>query len=141
LGLLAGWYVVYMGAGYRAIGEVVGVVADEDGKRAAFRGLVERVLTGDGRASVEERATAFANAGGGGALGELVDKVARRPAEVGDGDFAAVGAAGFSEDQVFELVVCAAVGQADRLYGAGLAALDEATAGGDAAGGASGEVG
>ena len=37
--------------------------------------------------------------------------------------------AGFTEDQLFELVICAAVGQSTRQYEAGLAALAEATAG------------
>jgi hypothetical protein len=41
-------------------------------------------------------------------------------------------ASGFSEDQLFELVICAAVGQSARLYEAGLAALAEATASGQA---------
>ncbi|WP_346039462.1 hypothetical protein [Actinomadura chokoriensis] len=59
----------------------------------------------------------------------LVGKVVDRPSEVSEADLALVAAAGYSEDQVFELVVCAAVGQSDRLYAAGLAALAEATAG------------
>jgi hypothetical protein len=54
------------------------------------------------------------------------------PAQVTDADFAAAKASGFSEDQLFELVICAAVGQSARLYEAGLAALAEATAGGEA---------
>ena len=37
-----------------------------------------------------------------------------------------------SEDQLFELVVCAAVGQSTRLYEAGLAVLAEATVDGKA---------
>jgi hypothetical protein len=43
-------------------------------------------------------------------------------AQVSGADFTAAEAAGFSEDQLFELVVCAAVGQSARLYDAGLAA-------------------
>jgi len=39
-------------------------------------------------------------------------------------------ASGFSEDQLFELVISAAVGQSARLYEAGLAALAEATVNG-----------
>ena len=35
--------------------------------------------------------------------------------------------AGFTDDQLFELVICAAVGQSTRQYEAGLAALAEAT--------------
>ncbi len=56
-------------------------------------------------------------------------KVATRPTQVTDADFEAARAAGFSEDEVFELVICAAVGQSARLYNAGLAALADAVAG------------
>jgi alkylhydroperoxidase/carboxymuconolactone decarboxylase family protein YurZ len=45
---------------------------------------------------------------------------------VTDGDVAAALAAGFTEDQLFELMLCAAVGESSRLYQAGLAALAEA---------------
>jgi hypothetical protein len=46
--------------------------------------------------------------------------------QVTEADFAAAQAAGFTEDQLFELVVCAAVGQSARMYDAGLVALAEA---------------
>lgn len=49
-----------------------------------------------------------------------------------DADLAAAKASGFSEDELFELVVCAAVGQSSRLYTAGLAALAAATGEGEA---------
>jgi hypothetical protein len=39
--------------------------------------------------------------------------------------------AGFGEDELFELVICAAVGQSARLYDAGLAALADAIADGE----------
>jgi alkylhydroperoxidase family enzyme len=58
----------------------------------------------------------------------LVDKVVNRPDEVTDADFAAAEASGLSEDQLFEVVVCAAAGQSERLYAAGLAALDDGEA-------------
>lgn len=57
-------------------------------------------------------------------------KVATRPTQITDADFAAAKASGFSEDQVFELVISAAVGQSARLYEAGLTALAEATVNG-----------
>jgi hypothetical protein len=59
-------------------------------------------------------------------LSTLLDKVARRSFQITDADFAAALAAGFTEDQLFELVICAAVGESSRLYQAGLAALAEA---------------
>ena len=46
---------------------------------------------------------------------------------VTDDDIAAARASGLSEDQVFEIVVCAAVGQATRQYDAAMAALGAAT--------------
>ncbi|WP_039780925.1 hypothetical protein [Nocardia cerradoensis] len=95
-------------------------------KRAVFRDLVDRVLDGDGRTPREQRAQAFANAGPL-PLRELVDKVATRPTEVTDADFAAARASGFGEDELVELVIAAAVGQSARQYDAGLAALAEAT--------------
>jgi hypothetical protein len=103
-----------------------------DEKRGVFQGLVDRVLNGAGKASVKERARAFGNEGLAPPLDELIGKVATAPAQVTDADFAAALAAGVTEDQLFELVVCAAVGQSDRQYQAGLKALAEATATGPA---------
>jgi alkylhydroperoxidase family enzyme len=107
-------------------------VADEDKKRAAHEALVDRVLNGAGKASPEQRARAFSDAGVPAPLQALISKVATRPTQVTDADFAKAKAAGFSEDQLFELVIAAAVGQSTRLYEAGLAALAEATGAGEA---------
>ena len=102
-------------------------MTDDNEKRAAYRALVDRVLNGAGKASKEQRTLAFGNEGLDQPLRTLIGKVATSPAQVTDADFAAAKAAGYSEDQLFELVVCAAVGQSARLYDAGLAALAEAT--------------
>ena len=54
------------------------------------------------------------------------------PADVNlvtDEDVAKVEASGESEDQIFELVVCAAIGQATRQYETALEALAEAMTG------------
>ena len=102
------------------------MVPEEDKKRAAHRALVDRILNAEGRASAQQRAQAFGNADMFLPLGTLISKVATRPAQVTDADFAAAQAAGFTEDQLFELVIAAAVGQSARLYEAGLAALAEA---------------
>lgn len=99
----------------------------EDKKRAAHRALVDRVLNGKGTTSADQRARAFHNADVPPPLHALIDKVATRPTQVTDADLAAAKASGFSEDQLFELVISAAVGQSARLYDAGLAALAEAT--------------
>lgn len=105
---------------------------DGDKKRAAHRALVDRVLNGEGKASPEQRARAFSNTGVPRPLQALISKVATRPAQVTDADFAAAKASGFTEDELFELVIAAAVGQSARLYAAGLAALAEATDNGEA---------
>ena len=57
----------------------------------------------------------------------MIEKVAYRAYSVADEDVAAGRAAGLSEDQIFEIVVCAAIGQADRQYTSALAALAGAT--------------
>lgn len=84
--------------------------------------LVKRILEGEGEASREARQAAFNNK----STTPLVDKVAKNAWKVTDEDVAAAKAA-MSEDEVFELVVCAAVGQATRQLDNALAALEEAT--------------
>ncbi|MGH3409258.1 MAG: hypothetical protein ACRDRJ_43215 [Streptosporangiaceae bacterium] len=105
---------------------------DVDKKRALHQALVGHVLNGAGRASADLRARAFSNADVPPALQALIGQVATRPAQVTDADFAAAKASGFSEDELFELVISAALGQSARRYEAGLAALAEATASGAA---------
>lgn len=98
----------------------------DDKKRTAQRALVDRILKGEGRASPDQRARAFNNAGLPEPLRALLGKVATRSTQVAEADFAAARASGCSEDELFELVICAAVGQSARQYEAGLAALAEA---------------
>jgi alkylhydroperoxidase family enzyme len=102
--------------------------------QAAFRDLVDRVQHGAGTASPELRAQAFANEGLPPRVATLIAKVATTPASVTEADFAAAEAAGYSQDQLFELVICAAVGQSSRQYEAGLAALAEALGSSEASG-------
>jgi alkylhydroperoxidase family enzyme len=92
-------------------------------KPTAPQAVVTRVLEGDGNASRAERRAAFDNATLTEPLQGLISKVAKHPAQITDEDIAAVKASGLSEDQVFELVVCAAVGQASRQYQNAIAAL------------------
>ncbi|WP_433379603.1 hypothetical protein ACQPZX_13770 [Actinoplanes sp. CA-142083] len=94
---------------------------------------MDRVLKGEGRAPAPLREQAFRNEGGPGPVGVLIGKVAATPVRVADDDFAAATMSGLSDDQLFELVICAAVGRSARLYDAGLAALAEAAADGTAA--------
>jgi hypothetical protein len=79
--------------------------------------------------SPSERWAAFNNSGLAEPLGTLVDKVARHADRVIDEDIAAARESGHSEDQVFEVVVCAAIGQAARQYEAAIAALEAAATG------------
>ena len=99
----------------------------DDSKRSIHQLLVNRILQGPGRAPAHQRALAFANAELPAPLGVLLDKVATKSPQVTDADFATAAEAGFTDDQLFELVICAAVGHSTRLYDAGLAALAEAT--------------
>lgn len=89
--------------------------------------LVRRTLEGDGKTSLSERRAAFNNSGLAEPLSTLVDKTNRHAHRVTDEDVSSARAAGLSEDQVFEIVVCAAIGQANRQYDAALAALETAT--------------
>jgi hypothetical protein len=95
--------------------------------RQARKALASRILEGAGKASPSERRAAFNNSGLAEPAGTLVDKVAKHAYRVTDEDFAAVRESGLSEDQVFEIVVCAAIGQATRQYDAAFAALETAT--------------
>ena len=95
--------------------------------REAQKALVRRILEGDGTASPSERRAAFNNSGIAEPLGTLVDKVAKHAYRVTDEDITAAKVSGLTEDQVFEIVVCAAVGQATRQYETAFAALKDAT--------------
>jgi hypothetical protein len=94
--------------------------------RQARKALVARILEGDGEASPAQRRAAFNNTGLAEPLPTLVDKVARHASRVTDGDIAGARAWGLSEDQIFEIIVCAAIGQATRQYDGALAALETA---------------
>jgi alkylhydroperoxidase family enzyme len=94
--------------------------------RAAREKLVAALL-GKGRSTVEQRRSAFEGTPSEPALKALIDKMDDHAPQIDDADVAAVRAAGFSEDQVFEVVVAAAVGQASRRYESALAAVQSAT--------------
>jgi hypothetical protein len=95
--------------------------------KQARRALVARILEGEGKASHAQRRAAFDNAWHTDSLSTLIDKVARYAHKITDEDIAAARTSGLSEDQIFEIVVCAAIGQATRQYDAALAALTAAT--------------
>lgn len=82
-----------------------------------------RILEGDGKAPRAQRRAAFDAAGLTGPVGALVEKVCTRAHEITDEDVAAARASNLSEDEVFEIAVCAAVGEATRQLDGALAAL------------------
>jgi hypothetical protein len=93
----------------------------------ARKALVTRILEGDGMASHAQRRAAFANRDLAEPLSTLINKVAGHAYKVTEEDIAAAMASGLSEDQIFELVVCAAIGQATRQHDTARAALEAAT--------------
>jgi hypothetical protein len=98
-------------------------MADITAHRMALTG---RVLDGDGRASRGDRRAAFENAGLEEPVRGLIDKVARQAYQVTDEDIAAARTQ-LAEDEIFELTICAAIGQATRQLDSALAALAAAT--------------
>jgi hypothetical protein len=91
------------------------------------RALIARVLDSDAHAPPGLRRAAYDNAGLDEPIRTLIEKVTYHAYRVTDEDVAAVRAAGLSENQIFEIVVCAAVGRASRQYDSALAALTGAT--------------
>lgn len=91
--------------------------------------LVNRIVAGPGRASVDARRAAFDGQAYDPRTDALVARVAQHAWTVGDADVAQPLTSGLGEDHVFEVVVCAAVGQSTRQLETALAALDAATSG------------
>jgi len=89
--------------------------------------VVSRILDGEGASSKEQRRAAFDNQGVAEPGRALVEKVAKNAYRVTDEDVAAAKSAGLKEDEIFELVVCAAIGQSTRQLENALAALEQAT--------------
>jgi hypothetical protein len=92
-----------------------------------YHNLINRTLKGKGESSREQREAAFNNSGLLKPVSALINKVAHHAYRVTDDDISEVKNAGLSEDQLFELIVCAATGEASRQYESGLAALAEVT--------------
>jgi alkylhydroperoxidase family enzyme len=77
------------------------------------RAVLERARSGEGQ--VPE------------ALRDYVNKIADRPWTVRDEDFAQLRAAGYSEGQLYEVTLAAALGAGLQRFDAGLRALEEAS--------------
>lgn len=89
--------------------------------------VIERAVRGPGMAGSAARRAAFDNKGIHPRARDLMSKVVRQAWTVTDEDVAATKAAGLSEDEIFELTICSALGQASRQLNSALAALDLAT--------------
>jgi alkylhydroperoxidase family enzyme len=90
---------------------------------ASRQGLVARILEGAGTVDAAVRRAAFDGSAVAESMRALLAKVREGGREVGDEDIARARAAGMSEDAIFEVVVCAAVGRAARRHEAALTAL------------------
>lgn len=95
-------------------------------KRALRDAVTRSVLDGPATSSPETRKAAAANHGLDPVRAAFVDKVTRTAYKVTDEDVAALKAAGVAEDEIFELAVCAALGESTRQLEAALAALEQA---------------
>ena len=73
----------------------------------ARKALVTRILEGNGKASRGQRRAAFDQTGFAEPLNTLINKVTKQAYRVTDEDIAAAKASGLSEDQIFEIIVCA----------------------------------
>lgn len=85
--------------------------------------LRRRIATGPGVTNPSERQAAMAGELLPGPLGAYLDRVRYAAIDVSDAEVAALRAAGYSDDALFELTVAAALGAADQRLSAGLAAL------------------
>ena len=81
---------------------------------------IARAVEGEGKASRERRAEAFA----GTLASPLFEKVREHAYQVTAEDITAAKQSA-SEDEIFELAVCSAFGQANRQLAAALAAIEE----------------
>jgi alkylhydroperoxidase family enzyme len=86
--------------------------------------VVDAVLDGTGTLDPGVRRAAASGGDVPEALRAYVDKVARHAYKVTDEDVAALRAAGYSEDQIFELTVSCAVGAGLRRREAGFRAIE-----------------
>jgi alkylhydroperoxidase family enzyme len=88
-----------------------------------LRDLERRVLHGPGRLDPAVRQAAAEGGDVPEALAAYVDKVRRHAYKVTDADVEVLKAAGYSEDQIFELTVASAYGAAIHRLRAGLGAM------------------
>lgn len=91
----------------------------------ARQALLAQVKEQPGHTTPESRLSAFNDAGMSNSLEALVHKIHHYPYKVNDEDIAALRCT-FTDDELFEVIVCAALGGAEKRLQAGLRALTEA---------------
>lgn len=89
------------------------------------KNVITRVLDGAGVAAPSERHVAFEGKGAPAELQALIDKVEAHAYKVTDDDLRRLQQK-YSDDELFEIIVSAALGASERRLLAGLEALDEA---------------
>lgn len=97
----------------------------KDPHAALFDEVFRQVLDGPGEAATEVRRAAARNADVPADLQSLVDKVHKCAYKVTDEDVARPQAT-YGDDQMFEIIVSAALGASRKRLMAGLAALEDA---------------
>ena len=93
--------------------------------QSLWRAVEEAVLRGDGHTPAALRQAAAAGAGLPPQLAALVEKIHRHAYRVTDEELASLKAE-HSEDELFEIIVAAALGAAAARLQAGLRALEQA---------------
>jgi len=94
--------------------------------RSALVALERSLLRGEATRSAADRRSAAGPGDGEGPLAEYLQRVRLEAYAVTDEEVAELRRNGHSDDELFELTVCAAFGAARRQLDAGLAALAEA---------------
>ena len=92
------------------------------------RAVIHGAVRGPAVSDPAQRQAAFDNTGVDPRASALIDTVTRNAWKVTEQQVRSAVAAGLAEDAVFELVVCAALGQATRQRTAAQAVVDEAFA-------------
>jgi alkylhydroperoxidase family enzyme len=90
-----------------------------------LRDLLRAVATSDGDLSQQIREDLLAGKSLTGALGSFAIKVAHNPTSITDEHVKALRDAGYSEDQIFECIIAAAVGAGVERLRKGLALVGE----------------
>lgn len=97
--------------------------ATADSHALKLQDLVARVLSGPGTLAPDVRRAIAEDTELVEPLAGYVDKVARRPHQITDTDVEVLGRAGYSEDQIFEATISAALGAGVRRLERGLDVL------------------